>query len=286
MPRCWPGARPCCTRASPWAPRTPGAFWRVVAEHGIKALFTAPTAFRAIKKEDPDGKLLQRVRPVRVQVPVPGRRAARPRDLPVGGPAARHPGHRPLVADRDRLADRRRPDGPGAAADQARLAHRADARLRRPHPGRRRGRGEARRRPGRSWCGCRCRRDACPPCGATTSGSSAPTCRQHPGFYTSGDGGYRDGDGYLYVMGRIDDVINVAGHRLSTGQMEEVLASHPAVAECAVIGVDDDVQGPGTARVRGAQGGRQHRSGRRCPPSSSSWSGIRSGRSPRCAGST
>jgi len=65
----------------------------------------------------------------------------------------------------------------------------------------------------------------------------------HPGYYTTGDGGYRDEDGYLYVMGRIDDVINVAGHRLSTGQMEEVLASHPAVAECAVIGVHDDFKG-------------------------------------------
>ena len=65
----------------------------------------------------------------------------------------------------------------------------------------------------------------------------------HPGCYTTGDGGYRDGDGYVYVMGRIDDVINVAGHRLSTGQMEEVLASHPAVAECAVIGVNDDFKG-------------------------------------------
>jgi len=66
---------------------------------------------------------------------------------------------------------------------------------------------------------------------------------QHPGFYVTGDGGYRDTGGYLYVMGRIDDVINVAGHRLSTGQMEEVLASHPAVAECAVIGVNDDLKG-------------------------------------------
>src|SRR5260370_41582920 len=65
----------------------------------------------------------------------------------------------------------------------------------------------------------------------------------HPGCYTTGDGGYRDEDGYVYVMGRIDDVINVAGHRLSTGQMEEVLASHPAVAECAVIGVSDATKG-------------------------------------------
>ncbi len=60
-----------------------------------------------------------------------------------------------------------------------------------------------------------------------------------PGFYFTGDGGYLDEDGYLYVMGRVDDVINVAGHRLSTGAMEEVVASHPAVAECAVIGIED-----------------------------------------------
>ena len=66
---------------------------------------------------------------------------------------------------------------------------------------------------------------------------------RYPGYYLTGDGGFRDEDGYLYVMGRIDDVINVAGHRLSTGEMEEVLASHPAVAECAVFGVNDPLKG-------------------------------------------
>ena len=66
---------------------------------------------------------------------------------------------------------------------------------------------------------------------------------RYPGAYITGDGGYRDSDGYLYVMGRTDDVINVAGHRLSTGEMEAVLASHPAVAECAVIGVNDEMKG-------------------------------------------
>ena len=66
---------------------------------------------------------------------------------------------------------------------------------------------------------------------------------QHPGSYMTGDGGFRDEDGYVYVMGRTDDVINVAGHRLSTGEMEEILASHPAVAECAVIGVHDPLKG-------------------------------------------
>src|SRR5207237_4731781 len=66
---------------------------------------------------------------------------------------------------------------------------------------------------------------------------------RYPGFYLTGDGGFKDGDGYVHVMGRIDDVINVAGHRLSTGAMEEVLAAHPDVAECAVIGVADPLKG-------------------------------------------
>jgi propionyl-CoA synthetase len=64
-----------------------------------------------------------------------------------------------------------------------------------------------------------------------------------PGYYLSGDGGYRDAEGYTYIMGRVDDVINVAGHRLSTGEMEEILAAHPAVAECAVLGLADPLRG-------------------------------------------
>ncbi len=84
----------------------------------------------------------------------------------------------------------------------------------------------------------RCRR-----CGAITRATSNRTGRDFPGFYLTGDGGYLDEDGYLYVMGRIDDVINVAGHRLSTGAMEEVVASHPAIAECAVIGIEDADRG-------------------------------------------
>jgi propionyl-CoA synthetase len=67
--------------------------------------------------------------------------------------------------------------------------------------------------------------------------------RQHPGHYLTGDAGYRDEDGYVYIMSRVDDIINVAGHRLSTGGMEEVLASHPDVAECAVVGVADELKG-------------------------------------------
>ena len=187
----------------------------------------------------------RRLRPVGAAVPVPGRRAARPGDLPLGDGAARHPGDRPLVADRDRLADRREP---GAASSCCRSSRA--------------------RRPCRCPAGtCRCstptgaagrrpapRARSCvklplPPgslptlCGATTSGSCSPTCRRSTGYYLTGDGGYLDDDGYLFVMGRTDDVINVAGHRLSTGAMEEVLAAHPAVAECAVIGVADALKG-------------------------------------------
>jgi len=66
---------------------------------------------------------------------------------------------------------------------------------------------------------------------------------QFKGFYLTGDEGYRDEDGYVYIMGRIDDVINVAGHRLSTGQMEEVVANHPAIAECTVVGIADEEKG-------------------------------------------
>jgi len=66
---------------------------------------------------------------------------------------------------------------------------------------------------------------------------------EHPGYYSTGDGGYIDADGYVFVMGRTDDVINVAGHRLSTGEFEEVLSAHPAIAECAVIGIADEIKG-------------------------------------------
>ncbi len=64
-----------------------------------------------------------------------------------------------------------------------------------------------------------------------------------PGYYFSGDGGFKDDDGYVFITGRVDDVINVAGHRLSTAEMEEVVASHPSVAECAVIGINDALKG-------------------------------------------
>jgi propionyl-CoA synthetase len=219
-----------------------GAFWRVIAEHRVKALFTAPTAFRAIKKEDPDGKLArqydlsgfrylflagERLDPETYRwagqllgVPVIDHWwqtetgwaiAADPMGLEplptkAGSPTVPMPGYDVRILDA------------GGSEVQPEQTGEIVARL--PLP---------------------------PGCLPSLWGDDerfvSSYLSQHPGFYTTGDGGYRDRDGYLYVMGRTDDVINVAGHRLSTGQMEEVLASHPAVAECAVIGVGDDLKG-------------------------------------------
>jgi propionyl-CoA synthetase len=213
-----------------------------VAEHGVKALFTAPTAFRAIKKEDPAGEFAQRydlsgfrylfLAGERLD-PETYRWAGELLGIPVidhwwqtetgwpivadlmglepmptkaGSPTVPVPGYDVRIVDPEGIEVK-----PGETGDIV---------VRLPLP---------------------------PGCLPTlwhdderfvTSYLSA-----HPGYYTTGDGGYRDGDGYVYVMGRIDDVINVAGHRLSTGQMEEVLASHAAVAECAVIGVHDETKG-------------------------------------------
>jgi propionyl-CoA synthetase len=220
----------------------PGAFWRVIAQHRVKVLFTAPTAFRAIKKEGSGRHLPRRPRSHRVRLSVSGGRAPRPRYVPLGIAAPGRARDRPLVADRERLADGGELHGYRAAARESRVAVEAGARLRHPHP--RRGRDGARRRPE----GAVAVRLPLPP------GTLATLWRADerfvdsymsrvPGFYTTGDGGHFDDEGYLFVMGRVDDVINVAGHRLSAGGIEEVLASHADVAECAVIGVPDDLRG-------------------------------------------
>ena len=98
-------------------------------------------------------------------------------------------------------------------------------------------------RPATSAPGCRCRPAARRRCGRTTRATAPPTSSDFPGWYRTGDAGMIDADGDVWVMGRTDDIINVAGHRLSTGPMEEVLASHPDVAECAVVGAKDELKG-------------------------------------------
>jgi propionyl-CoA synthetase len=220
-----------------------GAFWRVVSQHGVQTLFTAPTAFRAIRREDPEGKLIAQHQPTKslralflagercdpetlqwaqqkLRIPVVDHWWQTETGWPVAGnplgieefPVKPGSATRPMPGYDVRVLDENGNDVPrgqnGAIA------------IKLPLP---------------------------PGCLSTLYGDDATFERaylaRYPGYYLTGDGGYFDQDGYLSVMGRIDDVINVAGHRLSTGAMEEILASHKDVAECAVVGVNDSLKG-------------------------------------------
>ncbi len=219
-----------------------GAFWRVISEHKAVAFFTAPTAFRAIRKDDPDGNFIrkydlsnfrtlflagERADPPTVEwaerqlkVPVIDHWwqtetgwciAGNPVGLgmlPVkhGSPTVPMPGYKIEVVDE--------------AAKPVPAGTMGSIVIRLPMP------------------------PACLP----TLWEQDERCNEayfneFPGYYKTSDAGYLDEDGYVYVMGRTDDIINVAGHRLSTGGMEEILASHPDVAECAVLGIKDDIKG-------------------------------------------
>jgi len=219
-----------------------GTFWRVIQNHKVKSFFTAPTALRAIKREDPEGKLIddynlrslqalylagERADPDTVKwaqrnlrVPVIDHWwqtetgwaiAANPlgiEELPVkiGSPSVPMPGYDVQVLD-----DGGHPVAPGTLGAIA---------VKLPLP------------PG-----------TLPTLWNADDRFRKSYLSQFPGYYETGDAGYVDEDGYLYIMARTDDVINVAGHRLSTGAMEEVLAGHPDVAECAVIGIADELKG-------------------------------------------
>src|SRR5690554_4632545 len=224
--------------------RTPdaGAFWRVIEDHKVNMLFTAPTAFRAVRKEDPDctqaGKYdLSKLKTIFMA----GERLDPPTydwvkehtGLPIldhwwqtetgwaiccnpvgiemmatkpGSATVPSPGFNVQVVD---MGGRQVPAG-----EQGQIA------VKLPLP---------------------------PGCLMTVWGDDERFLNSYlrpiEGFYSSGDGGFIDDDGYVFVMGRTDDVINVAGHRLSTGEMEEVVASHPAIAECCVVGAHDDMKG-------------------------------------------
>jgi propionyl-CoA synthetase len=219
-----------------------GAFWRVIAEHGAAAMFTAPTAFRAIKKEDPNGKLLagcdmskfrtlflagERADPDTIQwaervlqVPVIDHWwqtetgwciAGNPvglGQLPVkyGSSSVPMPGYDVQILD-----EARKPLGPGKMGSIV---------VKLPLP------------------------PSCLPTLWEQDGRMRESyLDEFPGYYKTADAGFVDEDGYLFIMSRTDDIINVAGHRLSTGGMEEILSGHPDVAECAVVGIKDDLKG-------------------------------------------
>ncbi|MDQ2836172.1 MAG: propionyl-CoA synthetase [Actinomycetota bacterium] len=219
-----------------------GAFWRLVGEHRISALFTSPTAIRAVKRDDPDGNEIakydlstlrtvflagERLDPATQQwaaeklgVPVVDNwwqtetgwpiaanlRGLEPMPIKPGSPTVPVPGYDVQVLGED--------GRPVPVGEEGAIC------LKLPLP------------PGASigiW--------------GDAQRFAESYLSAFEGYYLTGDGGYLDADGYLYVLGRTDDVMNVAGHRLSSGQLEAVLAAHPAVAECAVIGVADPLKG-------------------------------------------
>ncbi len=221
-----------------------GAFWRVIAEHRVKTLFTAPTAFRAIKKEDPTGEFTRKydlsgfrnlfLAGERLD-PETYRWA---RDL-LGIPVIDHWWQTetgwPITADLMGLEPVPTKPGSTTMPVPGYDLHVVDPATGEDVP------------PGTSG-GLVLRLPLPPGCLPTLWGDDQRFINSYlshykPDSYITGDGGFRDQDGYVYVMGRTDDVINVAGHRLSTGEMEEILASHAAVAECAVIGVHDPLKG-------------------------------------------
>jgi propionyl-CoA synthetase len=215
-----------------------GEYWRMIEEHGVNVLFTAPTAFRAIKREDPQGNYYRRHRlPHFRYLFLAGERldpdtyhwahellgrpvidhwwqtetgwpvAANcmgldPQPFKPGSPTRPVPGYRVAILDSEGAP--LPPNTEGAVVIRLPL----------------------------------------PPGTAPTLWNNEARFREtyldhFPGYYLSGDGGYFDEDGYLYIMGRMDDIIIVAGHNLSTGSLEQALASHPDIAECAVIGAKD-----------------------------------------------
>ncbi|MBL1234776.1 MAG: propionyl-CoA synthetase [Rhodobiaceae bacterium] len=219
-----------------------GTFWRVIEDHKVNALFTAPTAFRAIKKEDPDALLMSKYdlsslktlylageradtdtikwAEDALKVPVIDHWwqtetgwaiAANPmglESLPVkyGSPCVAMPGYQVEIVD-----DAAKPVAAGVSGAVV---------VKLPLPP-----------------GC------LPTLWQNDEKFHEAYLAEFPGYYKTADAGYKDADGYLYIMARTDDIINVAGHRLSTGAMEEVLSAHPDVAECAVIGIADPLKG-------------------------------------------
>ncbi|MCG2841388.1 AMP-binding protein [Sandaracinobacter sp. RS1-74] len=218
-----------------------GTFWRTIARHGVKTFFTAPTAIRAIRKEDPDAKLLAEIGLGDLQAIFLAGERADPDTLAWAGeksglPVIDHWWQTelgwPAIASCHALGDsRRRPGSAGFPVP----GYRFDVL------------GDDGAPVGPEETGHVVIRAPLPPgCYRTLWNNPAgyEKCfSAFAGYYETGDAGHIDTDGFIHIMGRTDDIINVAGHRLSTGQMEQIVASRPEVAECAVIGADDALKG-------------------------------------------
>ena len=218
------------------------AFWRVIAKHGAVALFTAPTAFRAIRKEDPEGRLIAQHDLSEFRALFLAGERCDPNTLEwaeekLGVPVIDHwwQTETGWAICANCTGIERFPVKPGSATKPV-LGWDVQVVDPAAHPVKR---GEI---------GALVMKLPLPPGSLQTlwqndEGFRNSYMSDFPGFYKTGDAGYIDEDGYVFVMSRTDDIINVAGHRLSTGAMEEVLARHPDVAECAVIGVADTLKG-------------------------------------------
>ena len=221
----------------------PGAFWRVIEQHRVKTLFTAPTAFRAIRKEDPGAAHLQRHDISSLSALfLAGERL----DPDTYHWAKQLLGERPVV-DHWWQTETGWPVAANCLGLE-RLPEKAGSPTK-PVPGYdvRVIDAEGEEQPAGTEGTIMMRLPLPPGTLPTLWNDDARFVSSYlshlDGHYLTGDGGRFDEDGYLYVMGRIDDVINVAGHRLSTGEMEEIVATHPDVAECVVIGVPDQLRG-------------------------------------------
>ncbi|MFT5693449.1 MAG: propionyl-CoA synthetase [Oceanicoccus sp.] len=219
-----------------------GAFWRVIEQHNVKVIFTAPTAFRAIRKTDPNAEHFAKYDVSGLQsIFLAGERTDPPTYHWLAGllqkPIIDHWWQTEtgwsIVANMTGIEQL-----PVKAGSSSVPVVGFDVKIVGPE-GNLKNAGEV---------GEIVIKQPLPPGCFPTIWNDAKRYQQtymsiYPGYYLTGDGGYIDGDGYVFVMGRTDDVINVAGHRFSTGEMEELIASHSSVAECAVIGINDSLKG-------------------------------------------
>ena len=220
----------------------PGAFWRVISQHGVDVLFTAPTAFRAIKREDPTGDYVRKYDLSRFRTLfLAGERcdpdtliwAQEQLNIPVIDHWWQTETGWPIGANC--VGIEMAPVKPGSCAKSVpgydvRVLDEGGTEVEANQIG-----SIVIKLPLAPGC--------LPTLWNNDAGYQSSYLSAYPGYYLTADAGYKDEDGYLWIMSRTDDIINVAGHRLSTGAMEEVLAAHPDVAECAVVGVADEIKG-------------------------------------------